>query len=66
MGSNRVGHDWSDLAAAAGDSDNNVYLHVSEEIHTWDLQIPTLEYRIGNKDIINEVSFSEREYSSMT
>ena len=42
-----------------GDSDNNVYLHVSEEIHTWDLQSPTLEYRIGNKDIINEVSFSE-------
>ena len=49
-----------------GDSDNNVYLHVSEEIHTWDLRSPTLEYRIGNKDIINEVSFSEKEYSSMT
>lgn len=47
------------------DSDNNAYLHVSEEIHTWDLQSPTLEYRIG-KGIINEVSFSEREYSSMT
>ena len=69
MGSHRVGHDWIDLAAAAaaaGNSDNNVYLHVSEELHTWDLQSPILEYRIGNKDIINEVSFSEREYSSMT